>query len=550
VSAARSARPITLQGDGSQYRNYVYVGDLAHAHVLALEPEAANGTFNLEGTDPVTLRRIIESLPTLLGYPVQVDYVPARTGDYAGRPVSADRARDVLGWTPRTSFEDGLEAYVDWHIANIVDTPGAGEITPAPLPVAVETAPRRGPRPRVALVEMVRSLAIVAAAVAVGFPIGLAEEPRASAGWALWIVVALLLAVAGWHRAARYTAGPARAAVGAGFVLLAMWLEPAWVPGVVRPGLALVAGIGLGLLCDRPSVDGLAALVGGLVSGALWAGHGVAAEVVILALLAIGWLVATTPVRRVERRGRLALSAVAVLCGLTVFWVGVDSMAAAWFAPFDTRVHGTGDEVALTFDGGPNDTSTVAISHILDDYHTQGTFFLLGSAASARPEIAQLLTKDGQLVSNNSYSDDQLGWLNGGLNGLDRTQQVLAGQIGTCPALFRPPHGHKTPWMSWRAHKRGMVMVLGDVTPDDDASTTPEQLAAKVLASAHGGSIIVLHDGRAGDPSVDRTVVVKALPLILDGLQQRRLRPVRLDELLAVHPTLQRCAFTSTPQAS
>jgi peptidoglycan/xylan/chitin deacetylase (PgdA/CDA1 family) len=126
----------------------------------------------------------------------------------------------------------------------------------------------------------------------------------------------------------------------------------------------------------------------------------------------------------------------------------------------------------------------------------------------------------------------------------------LAQQVGACPAFFRPPHGHKTPWMSWRAHTRGMVMVLGDVTPHDDATTTPQQLAARVLARVHGGSIIVLHDGEAGDPSLDRTVVVKALPLILDGLQQRHLRAVRLDELLSVHPTLQRCAFSDVPRTS
>jgi peptidoglycan/xylan/chitin deacetylase (PgdA/CDA1 family) len=276
----------------------------------------------------------------------------------------------------------------------------------------------------------------------------------------------------------------------------------------------------------------------------------VAAEVVLLTLLTIVWLVATTPARRTERRGRVAVSAVAVLCGVAVFWVGVDSMRAAWFAPFDTRVRGAGDDVALTFDGGPNDTSTLAIAQTLDDYHTKGTFFLLGEAARARPEIAHLLTQDGQLVSNNSYNDDRLGWLNGGVDGLDRTQQLLAQQLGACPAFFRPPHGHKTPWMSWRTHTRGMVMVLGDVTPDDAPTTTPQQLAAEALARVHGGSIIVLHDGEAGDPSVDRTVVVKALPLILDGLQQRHLRAVRLDELLSIRPTLERCAFSDTQQTS
>jgi hypothetical protein len=95
-----------------------------------------------------------------------------------------------------------------------------------------------------------------------------------------------------------------------------------------------------------------------------------------------------------------------------------------------------------------------------------------------------------------------------------------------------------------------MVMVHGDVSPHTDATTTPRELADEVLDSAHGGSIIVLHDGGAGDQATDRSLVVEALPLILDGLAERHLRPVRLDELLAVHPTLQRCAFSSAPRNS
>jgi hypothetical protein len=149
----------------------------------------------------------------LLGHPVQVDYVPARAGDYAGRPVSADRAHEVLGWTPRTSFEDGLRAYVAWHVENIDDTPVATEVERPAMPaiVAEPVAPRRARRPvRIGLVDVIRSLAIVAAAVAVGFPIGLAESPQRSVGWSVWIVIAVLLTAAGWQRGARCAAGPAR----------------------------------------------------------------------------------------------------------------------------------------------------------------------------------------------------------------------------------------------------------------------------------------------------------------------------------------------------
>jgi peptidoglycan/xylan/chitin deacetylase (PgdA/CDA1 family) len=66
-----------------------------------------------------------------------------------------------------------------------------------------------------------------------------------------------------------------------------------------------------------------------------------------------------------------------------------------------------------------------------------------------------------------------------------------------------------------------------------------------VLARVRPGSIIDLHDGLDGNVFVDRTVVVKALPLILDGLRERHLRPVRLDELVG-GPAYQPCSTHDT----
>jgi UDP-glucose 4-epimerase len=122
---ALAAQPITVHGDGSQFRNYVYVEDLAEAHALALGPAAVNQVFNLEGAEPVTLLRIVHSIRALVDHPVAVEFLPARTGDYAGREVSADKARAVLAWAPRTSFEDGLRRYAEW-VADDEGGAGAG----------------------------------------------------------------------------------------------------------------------------------------------------------------------------------------------------------------------------------------------------------------------------------------------------------------------------------------------------------------------------------------------------------------------------------------
>lgn len=104
---------ITVHGDGSQCRNYVYVEDLAQAHVLALGEAGENEVFNLEGPTPISVKRIVDTLRAEISGDVAVEYVPARTGDYSGRTVSAEKARRVLGWAPRTAFEEGVRRYLE-----------------------------------------------------------------------------------------------------------------------------------------------------------------------------------------------------------------------------------------------------------------------------------------------------------------------------------------------------------------------------------------------------------------------------------------------------
>ncbi|MEV6976255.1 NAD-dependent epimerase/dehydratase family protein [Kitasatospora sp. NPDC093806] len=116
VQAALAGRPITIAGDGRQSRNFVYVEDLADAHVRALSPAAEDQTFALEGSTAVSVRDIADTVDRLLG-PVTIEHIEARTADYAGRRISAAQAKRLLGWSPRTNFADGVHRYADWYRA-------------------------------------------------------------------------------------------------------------------------------------------------------------------------------------------------------------------------------------------------------------------------------------------------------------------------------------------------------------------------------------------------------------------------------------------------
>jgi UDP-glucose 4-epimerase len=108
------AGKITIQGDGLQFRNYIYVEDLAAAHVLAMGEAAADQVINLEGPESVSIRHAAELACELINPGAEIEYVAARPGDYVGRVISVDKADRILGWMPRTSFDVGMRRYVEW----------------------------------------------------------------------------------------------------------------------------------------------------------------------------------------------------------------------------------------------------------------------------------------------------------------------------------------------------------------------------------------------------------------------------------------------------
>ncbi|MEY9889201.1 UDP-glucose 4-epimerase [Catenulispora sp. MAP12-49] len=116
VQAAMAGQPITIAGQGRQTRNYVYVRDLAAAHVLALSPTAEDETIALEGTTPISVRDIADTVDGLLG-PITVEHVPARAADYTGTRVSNAKAKRLLGWSPTTGFTEGVRRYAEWYRA-------------------------------------------------------------------------------------------------------------------------------------------------------------------------------------------------------------------------------------------------------------------------------------------------------------------------------------------------------------------------------------------------------------------------------------------------
>jgi UDP-glucose 4-epimerase len=116
LKKALNGEALTVSGDGSQFRKFVYVKDMARAHILALGEKAVNQTYNLEGPQQVTVLEVAERIRGLVGEHVEIERTPARPGDFAGREVSAQKVADELGWRCETDFEAGLKSTVEWFM--------------------------------------------------------------------------------------------------------------------------------------------------------------------------------------------------------------------------------------------------------------------------------------------------------------------------------------------------------------------------------------------------------------------------------------------------
>jgi UDP-glucose 4-epimerase len=109
---------ITIHGDGSQSRQFVYVKDLARGNVACLQSSAENQIFNLNGQQRISVIQIVRTLEEILGKKATVTFTEDRKGNFKGRFISSDKARLLLNWTPSLDYEQAMRMYVDWFLKN------------------------------------------------------------------------------------------------------------------------------------------------------------------------------------------------------------------------------------------------------------------------------------------------------------------------------------------------------------------------------------------------------------------------------------------------
>jgi UDP-glucose 4-epimerase len=108
--------PVTVNGDGKQTRDYVFVGDVARMNLLALERDAT-GPVNIGTAVETDVNTLAQTMLEVSGSRSEVRHGPAKAGEQRRSVVDVRRAAKVFGWTPEVSLRDGLARTVEFFRA-------------------------------------------------------------------------------------------------------------------------------------------------------------------------------------------------------------------------------------------------------------------------------------------------------------------------------------------------------------------------------------------------------------------------------------------------
>ncbi len=125
IRLALAGKPITLFGDGGIVRDYLFIDDCVEAIILAGEKRDVHEIVNIGSGVGISLLEVIDTLSRLLGRDLERRHAPAREFDVPVSVLSIDRARELFGWRPNTSFEAGLERTIRAFAATASATHGA-----------------------------------------------------------------------------------------------------------------------------------------------------------------------------------------------------------------------------------------------------------------------------------------------------------------------------------------------------------------------------------------------------------------------------------------
>ena len=195
------------------------------------------------------------------------------------------------------------------------------------------------------------------------------------------------------------------------------------------------------------------------------------------------------------------------------------------------------NQLAITFDDGPDPQWTPKILDVLKRERVPGAFFLIGIQAEKFPGLTQRIYREGHEIGNHTFTHPDISSIGTGYMKveLNLTERLFASRLGIRAMMFRPPYSvDAEPDTEDEVRPLELTQNMGYITIGnkldtkdwkDEPALTPQQIAAEVLDhlppcqpndQMRCGNIILMHDGGG-----NRERTVQALPLIIEGARAR-----------------------------
>ena len=115
ISRMMNGQVVTINGDGGQTRDLIYVGDVARANLMAADsPAAAGGIFNICTGKETSILNLVESLADVFPDAPKPVFGPPRAGDIYRSVGSAQKAKETFGFEAQTDLMDGMRVAAEW----------------------------------------------------------------------------------------------------------------------------------------------------------------------------------------------------------------------------------------------------------------------------------------------------------------------------------------------------------------------------------------------------------------------------------------------------
>jgi peptidoglycan/xylan/chitin deacetylase (PgdA/CDA1 family) len=188
-------------------------------------------------------------------------------------------------------------------------------------------------------------------------------------------------------------------------------------------------------------------------------------------------------------------------------------------------------QVALSFDDGPDERITPMVLDVLKEHGVAAVFFVIGSRASAHPELIERMHREGHVIGNHSdthgFFFDLLSFRKM-VEDVQHTNTIVHGIIRKKMKLFRPPYGVTNPVVARTLKQLKLYSIGWSLKSGDTVCSDRDIVLNRLIHRVRPGDLVLFHD--------NRQVVPALLGAFIEYLKQQAYHIERPDKMLNLEP--------------